>query len=196
LTCKQPENPINGVTMKFSTATKTIAVCALFAWATAPFAHIVLADGAALASTSYRATLRVGHGCDGSPVTALRVSIPAGFQGAKPMPKPGWVLAIKTAKLDKPYDNHGKQVTDDVSEITWTAATKDSALPDAHYDEFVLRGGLPAQAGPMWFKVLQTCEKGSIDWVEVPASGISTKGMKAPAALLEIIESGAAGHQH
>jgi uncharacterized protein YcnI len=48
----------------------------------------------------------------------------------------------------------------------------------------------------MWFKVLQTCEKGSIDWAEVPATGASTKGLKFPAALLEIIESGAVGHQH
>ena len=43
-------------------------------------------------------------------------------------------------------------------------------------DVGLLRGGLPASAGPMWFKVLQTCEKGSIDWAEVPASGTSTKG--------------------
>ena len=48
----------------------------------------------------------------------------------------------------------------------------------------------------MWFKVLQTCEKGSIDWAEVPASGTSTKGLKTPAALLEIIPSDHAGHAH
>ncbi len=165
-------------------------------WACTSFGHVVLSEPAALANTSYRATFRVGHGCDGSPITAMRVTIPAGFRGAKPMPKAGWMLAINKAKLDKPYDNHGKPVTDDVSEITWTATSKDSWLPDSHYDEFVLRGGLPGQAGPMWFKVLQICEKGSIDWAEVPASGTSTKGLKAPAALLEIIESGAAGHQH
>ena len=157
---------------------------------------MVLGEPAALAGTSYRATLRVGHGCEGSPVTALRVMLPAGFQGAKPMPKAGWLLSVKTAKLAKPYDSHGKTITDDVSEITWTATAKEHWLPDAYYDEFVLRGGLPATAGPMWFKVMQTCEKGSIDWAEVPATGTSTKGLKFPAALLEIIESGAVGHQH
>ena len=57
-------------------------------------------------------------------------------------------------------------------------------------------GGLQGEAGPMWFKVLQTCEKGSIDWAEVPVSGTSTKGLKAPAALLEIIPSDHAGHAH
>lgn len=176
--------------------TKIIAACALLAGVNASFAHVVLGEPAALAGTSYRAALRVGHGCDGSPVTALRVTIPAGFMGAKPMPKEGWVLSVKSAKLAKPYESHGKTITDDVAEITWTAASKDNWLPDAYYDEFVLRGSLPAAGGPMWFKVLQTCEKGSIDWAEVPNSGTSTKGLKAPAALLDIVESGPVGHSH
>jgi periplasmic copper chaperone A len=106
------------------------------------------------------------------------------------------VLAAKVSKLAKPYDDHGKQVTEGVTEITWTASSKDYWLQDAWFDEFVLRGSLPREAGPMWFKVMQTCEKGSIDWAEVPASGSSTKGLKFPAALLEIIESGAMAHQH
>ncbi len=165
-------------------------------YVSASFSHVVLADQAALAGTSYRATLRVGHGCEGSPVTALRVTIPAGFVGAKPMPKAGWVLSTRVGKLDQPYDDHGKQVTEGLLEVSWTASSKDSWLQDAWYDEFVLRGNLPRQAGPMWFKVLQTCEKGSIDWAEVPASGASAKGLKSPAALLEIIESESVGHQH
>lgn len=160
------------------------------------FSHVVLADQAALAGTSYRATLRVGHGCDGSPVTALRVTIPNGFTGAKPMPKAGWVLTTKVGKLAKPYDDHGKQVSEGLLEVTWTASTKEYWLQDAWYDEFVLRGSLPKDAGSMWFKVLQTCEKGSVDWAETPASGTSTKDLKLPAALLEIIESSAVGHQH
>lgn len=169
---------------------------AIYSPAGAVFSHIVLDEPAALAGRSYKAALRVGHGCDGAATTAIRVTIPTGFTGAKPMPKAGWVLSTKVSKLVTPYDNHGKLVTEDVSEITWTAASKDNWLPDAHYDEFVLRGGLPAADGAMWFKVLQTCDRGSIDWSEVPASGISIKGLKAPAALLEIIPSGSAGHQH
>ena len=76
--------------MTFSrTSLRAIAVCAVSLCATASWAHITLADQAALAGTGYRATLRVGHGCDGSPTTAVRVSVPAGLRGAKPMPKPG-----------------------------------------------------------------------------------------------------------
>ena len=182
--------------MSISIAIKFVAACAAVICASSALAHVTLADQAALAGTYYRATLRVGHGCEGSPVTALRVTIPAGFQGAKPMPKAGWLLAIKSGKLDKPYDDHGTQITEGVTEITWTAASKDSWLQDAYYDEFVLRGALPATAGAMWFKVLQVCEKGSVDWSEVPASGTSSKGLKNPAALLEIIPSEHVGHAH
>lgn len=175
---------------------RILLALALFSGATASFAHVALDEPAALAGRSYKAALRLGHGCEGSPTTAVKVLIPAGFQGAKPMPKAGWSLSTTVAKLAKPYDSHGKTISEDVTEITWTANSKDSWLADAWYEEFMLRGGLPVEAGAMWFKVLQTCEKGRNDWVQVPESGISTKGLKAPAALLEIIESGPAGHQH
>jgi uncharacterized protein YcnI len=175
---------------------KIIATLAIITTASAVFGHVVLEDQAALAGRSYKAVLKVGHGCEGSPTTAIRVTIPAGFMGAKPMPKTGWKLDVKTAKLAVPYDNHSKQVTEDVSEITWTATSKDFWLPEAHYDEFVLRGGLPKKDGAMWFKVLQTCDKGSNDWSQIPASGVDAHSLKSPAALLEILPSGAAGHQH
>ncbi len=177
-------------------ASKLIATLAIITPASAVFGHVVLEDQTALAGRSYKAVLKVGHGCAGSPTTAIQVTIPAGFMGAKPMPKAGWRLDIKTAKLAVPYDNHGKLVTEDVSEISWTAMSKDDWLPEAYYDEFVLRGGLPKKDGAMWFKVLQTCDKGSIDWSQIPAAGIDAHSLKSPAALLEIIPSGSAGHQH
>jgi periplasmic copper chaperone A len=178
---------------------KIIAVLAIITLASAALAHVVLEDQTALAGRSYKAVLKVGHGCEGSPTTAMRVTIPAGFMGAKPMPKVGWKLDIKTAKLALPYDSYGKWVTEDVSEITWTATSKDSYLADGYYDEFILRGGLPSKVSEgavMWFKVLQTCAKGSIDWSQIPASGVDAHSLKSPAALLEIIPSGTAGHQH
>ena len=46
------------------------------------------------------------------------------------------------------------------------------------------------------FKVLQSCEKGSIDWAQIPATGTSTHGLQSPAPLLEIMPSEHVGHQH
>lgn len=164
--------------------------------ATGASAHVVLEDQAALAGSSYRATFRVGHGCDGSPTTAIRVILPAGVRGAKPMPKAGWTLAVRREVLAQPYDSHGKTVREDVVEISWTASAPEHALPDAWYDEFVLRATLPAQAGPLWFRVLQTCAGSQLDWTDIPTRGTSTRGLKTPAVLLDVLPSGQAGHTH
>jgi hypothetical protein len=172
--------------MKILSTIKIIAACAITAGAVPAFAHIVLEGKSAPASSSYKAVFLVGHGCQGSATTGVAVQIPTGFLGAKPYPKAGWTVSTQLGKLARPYDSHGKRVTDDVTLVSWTANGKESALPDAFFDEFVLRGKLPDSAGPLWFKVRQTCESGSNDWSDIPASGTSTAGLKAPAALLEV----------
>ncbi|CAM3573851.1 YcnI family protein [Polaromonas hydrogenivorans] len=163
-----------------------IAAGALCISAMPAFSHISLDAKTALAGSTYKAVFQVGHGCQGSATTGIRVQIPAGFQGAKPYPKAGWTLSVQQEKLARPYDSHGKPVTEDVTVVAWTAAGKEAALQDAFFDEFVLRGKLPETTGPLWFKVLQTCESGSNDWSETPASGNSAKGLKSPAVLLEV----------
>ena len=159
-------------------------------------AHVVLSEPKAIAGSYYKATLRVGHGCNGSSTHSLVVQVPAGFQGAKPQPKFGWTVATRKAKLASPYSSHGKTVTDDVVELRWTATSKESALPDDQFDEFAFMGRLPEKAGPMWVKILQTCEVGQNDWSDIPSSGTSTLGLKSPAALLDVQPAPAHEHHH
>lgn len=177
-------------------ALKTVAACTLALSLGPVYSHVVLDEPVAMAGSSYKASLRVGHGCEGSPTTAITVLMPPGFQGAKPQPKAGWTLSVRREKLAQAYSSHGKTISDDVSEITWTAASPDNWLPDAYFDEFVLRGTLPSKAAPLWFKVVQTCVKGQMDWTQVPSSGTSTQGLKSPAALLELIASDHPMHAH
>lgn len=176
---------------------RAAALAGLMACAGVAQAHVTLEEPAAIAGKGYKATLRVGHGCEGTATHTVRVLVPAGFRGAKPMPKPGWTLETRSASLAQPYDNHGKRITEDVAEITWKAASREAWLADAHYDEFVLRGQTPAQPGPIWFKVQQLCEKGQWDWFETPRDPKSTSwtGLKAPAALLEVLP-GMGGDEH
>ena len=68
--------------------------------------------------------------------------------------------------------------------------------PDRTYDEFIVAATLPQQPGALYWKVAQVCEKGRIDWSEVPAAGQSLRELKAPAALLEVVPAGHAGHAH
>ena len=183
--------------MKLKNAIYLLAASAMFTGAQPVFAHVTLQDQVAAAATGYRAVLRVGHGCEGAATVGMRVTIPEGFNGAQPMVKPGWKITTRIGKLAVPYVSHGTTYTEGVQEITWTANTVADALPDAHYDEFVLRGTTPQKPGPLWFKVVQLCEKGANNWVEVPATGTSTKGLKMPAALLEVLDvQPAASHNH
>jgi periplasmic copper chaperone A len=141
-------------------------------------AHVTLEQPGATAGTTYKATFRVSHGCDGSPTRAITVRLPEGVQRAKPMPKPGWVVEVRP------------------DAVTWAAANAAAMLPDAHYDEFVLRAQLPERTEALWFKVLQQCERGQNDWAEIPVEGTSTKGLKSPAALLQLAPAAASQHHH
>lgn len=168
----------------------------VFAFASGVQAHIVLDNPSAVAGSYYRGALKVGHGCSGSPVKQVIVNIPEGVQGAKPMPKAGWQIEIRRKPLTKPYVSHGRTVTEDVSEISWTARTPDDYLQDVHYDEFVVSAKLPEVPGKLYWKTSQVCEQGRIDWYDVPADGAAKP--KSPAAVLEIKakEGGHAHHAH
>jgi periplasmic copper chaperone A len=168
----------------------------LLAVAAAAQAHVTLEQPQAPAGSAYKAVLRITHGCEGSPTQTVTVQVPAGLRGAKPMPKAGWTVALRKAPLATPYDSHGRRVTEDVVEVRWTARTSEDWLADAHFDEFVLRGQLAQAAGTLWFKVRQDCERGSLDWSEVPAQGADTRGLKSPAVPLRILPAAAAGHVH
>ena len=179
---------------------KTIAFGALLASAAGLFhaanAHVTLEYGVAQAGSTYKATFRVGHGCGTSPTREIAVHLPPGVEGAKPMPKPGWTVAIEREKLAQPRTDHGKTVTDEVRRIRGTANTPQDALPGHFYDEFVLQARLPEQAGMLYWPVEQVCTEGRVDWAEVPAPGQSLHDLKTPAAALELMPASGGAHQH
>ena len=178
-------------------ALKITACVCLAACAGLSQAHTVLEYQVATAGQSYKATFKVGHGCGASPTRQIVVDIPAGVQGAKPMPKAGWQLEVTRAKLAQPYTSHGRTISEDVSRISWTAKTPEDFLPNGHYDEFVLVGTLPVQAGMMYWPVQQVCEQGRNDWTEIPKPGQKLSDLKSPAAALELMPGAAAGaHNH
>jgi uncharacterized protein YcnI len=158
-------------------------------------AHVVLESREAVAGSYHKLVFKVGHGCNGSATTGIRVFMPQGVNEAKPMPKAGWSLSTEKAALDKPHVTHGKTLTEDVSEVAWAVnpAQGGQALADAHYDEFAMQVRLPAQPGELTFRVLQTCERGSLDWKELPSA---TNKPKTPAALLRVKPSGHEHHTH
>jgi uncharacterized protein YcnI len=138
------------------------------------WAHVTLENPRAEAGGSYRAALRVTHGCEGSPVREVIVEIPEGVRGAKPMPKPGWTIAIEPGR------------------VRWSGGR----LENGYFDEFVLLARLPEAPGTIYWKVSQICEQGRIDWVDIPPAGKSRADSKTPAAPLQIVPKARQGNQH
>lgn len=141
--------------------------------------HVSLERQEAAAGTTYKAVLRVGHGCKGSPTTSIRVRIPDGVIAVKPMPKPGWQLETTIEPYAEPVEYFGEMLTEGVREIRWSGGN----LPDDWYDEFVFRARLPkGEPGSiLYFPTVQDCAEGTHRWVEIPAEGRSADDYEEPA---------------
>jgi periplasmic copper chaperone A len=150
-------------------------------------AHVTLESQEAASNASYKAVLRVGHGCEGSPTTAIRVQIPEGVIAVKPMPKAGWQVDTVKDEYERPYDYFGSELTEGVRQIAWTGGE----LRDDFYDEFVFVGRL-AEFEPgtvLSFPTVQECTDGVHRWIEIPAPGQDPDELEEPAPQLTIIEN-------
>ena len=174
--------------MRNPVACLTLAAACLTA--SAAHAHVVLEQKSASAASYYKATFMVGHGCEGSPTTSIRIAIPQGVIAVKPMPKTDWTLQTRIEPLNPPQEPHGKPVTEAVAEVTWDGGT----LADSNYDEFVMLMRLPADPGRLFFKVIQGCEQDENRWEQVPAEGKTTRDYRFPAAVLEVLAAPGAHH--
>lgn len=162
-----------------------IGAAALLCAAAAP-AHVVLDRPEAAPNSTYRAVLRVAHGCKGSSTTSVRVSLPEGAVGARPMAKPGWSIETRRAAYAKPYPGPHGTLTEGVREIAWTGGN----LPDDQFDEFVFNVRLTDDFQPgetVHFPVEQGCETGKYSWVEIPQSGQNAHDLKEPAPGVRIV---------
>lgn len=159
--------------------TALIIIAGALCLSTAVQAHITLEQKEAAIGGSYRATFRVPHGCGNSPTVRVRVRIPDGVVGVKPMPKPGWQLDLVKGKYDKAYAMYHGSVSEGVKEVSWSGR-----LPDDYYEEFVLSVYLTDDLAPgrmLYFPVVQECENGVHRWIEIPADGKSAADYKEPA---------------
>ena len=170
-----------------------LAATALLALTCTAQAHTTLETQQAPVASTYKAVLRVGHGCEGAPTLKLRVRIPEGVINVKPMPKPGWEMETVKAPYGKAYDYYGEALTEGVREIVWTGK-----LLDEHYDEFVFRAYLTDSLKPnaaLYFPVVQECGGGKADrWIEIPAEGKSADDYQYPAPGLKLLPAKTGAH--
>ncbi|KPL54426.1 YcnI family protein [Prosthecomicrobium hirschii] len=166
---------------------KSLILGALFsvAAASSALAHATLEGREAKVGSTYKAVLRVPHGCAGAPTLKVRVKIPEGFIAVKPMPKAGWTLETVKGKYAKTYDYYGTPLSEGVTEVVWTGK-----LLDEHYDEFVFRGSFVKDLKPdtvFYFPAVQECEAAAERWIEIPAAGQSSDDLKFPAPGVKLL---------
>lgn len=170
---------------------RAAAAVALVASITPAFAHATFEQGEAAVGSTYKAVLRVPHGCDGQATNTVRVKIPEGFFSVKPMPKAGWELTTVKGPYKNTYESHGAKVTEGVTEITWSGGN----LPDDFYDEFVFRGTIAGSlevGTTLYFPAVQVCANGEATWIEIPVEGQPEP--EGPAPGVKLIEAGE--HHH
>lgn len=162
------------------------ASAAILFGAKAAFAHASLETQEAPVGSTYKAVLRMPHGCDGKPTKTVRIRIPEGVIAVKPMPKPGWKLETVRGKYERTYDNYGTPASEGVKEVIWSGGE----LPDEFYDEFVFRGmlteGLPVGA-TLYFPAVQECDGAAERWIEIPAAGQDGHDLEFPAPGVKLL---------
>jgi uncharacterized protein YcnI len=157
--------------------------------ATSAKAHVTLEKREAAVGSYYKAVFAVPHGCAGSATIKVRVQIPEGVIGVKPMPKPGWNLATVKGKYAVEYELHGSNISEGVKEVAWSGGK----LADDNYDEFVIATYLAGNLKPntnLYFPVVQECEQGVSRWIDIPKPGTAEghgQDSKSPAPALKLI---------
>lgn len=145
-------------------------------------AHVVAMPEGGPAGQFIAISFLVGEGCAGSATRAVRIEIPASIRMAKPQPKSGWTVQLDKQPLDKPVATEGGPRRERVAAITW----RGGSIADEEFDQFTVLLRLPAQAGPVYFPVVQTCEKGEAKWIEVPGPDAAAHGLAYPAPVVKV----------
>ena len=121
-------------------------------------AHVGFIKRQVALATSIDLTLRVPHGCEGSPTLRLRMRIPRAVASVRPQPKEGWSVA---------QTGEGG-----AREVIWSGV-----LPDKQTGEFSFAITLDAAAkagDTIHFPIVQECARGVSRWIDV-------KGAEPPA---------------
>lgn len=151
-------------------------------------AHATLEVREAQIGSTYRAIVRIPHGCGAEATHTVRVQVPEGFFNAKPMPKAGWDLQTVTGPYENTYNNHGTELTEGVVEIVWSGGN----LPNEWYDEFIFRGTFAdsLEPGKVYFPTIQECANGEDAWIDTSGE----PGASHPAPSVTLTRGTNSGH--
>ncbi|WSQ10391.1 YcnI family protein [Streptomyces sp. NBC_01231] len=177
------------------TAAGALAATAVVVLSSPAFAHVSVQPEGTAAKGGYAVIdFKVPNERDNASTTKLEVTFPTDHPLASVMPEPmpGWDIKVTKSKLDKPVDVHGKQITEAVSKVTWTATG--AGVKAGYFEKFPLSvGALPEDADELVFKAVQTySNKEVVRWIEEQKEG--DEEPETPAPVLTLSAASEDGH--
>ena len=152
----------------------TVALAAVGAFALPAIAqaHVSLHPNVLPASSNPTLNVRVPNEEDKANLVKVDMQVPPGFLDVTTELPPGWKAKVLKTKLAKPVTTDQGTVTEQVSEIIWTAG-QGGGTPPGGFIQFPILTAIPdGDAGQtLTFKVLQTYSNGDVvRWIEAPSS--------------------------
>jgi uncharacterized protein YcnI len=178
-------------------ATGAVAATAVVILSSPAFAHVSVAPEGTAAKGGYAVVdFKVPNERDNASTSKLEVAFPTDHPLASVMPEPmaGWKIQVTKSKLAKPLELHGKQITEAVTKVTWTATSAAAGIQPGYFEKFpVSIGALPEDADELVFKAIQTySNKEVVRWIEVQEDGAEEP--ETPAPVLALSAATADGH--
>lgn len=150
--------------------------------ASAAGAHVTVVPGSAPKGGSEILSFSVPNEEQAANTVTVQVNLPAKYPIASVsiQPKPGWSTVLKSSKLAKPVQTDDGEVTEAVTQITWTAT--DGGLKPGEFDLFTISAGpLPTNTKQLVFTVLQTYSDGTtVSWIQLTVKGTPEPDHPAP----------------
>ena len=143
-------------------------------------AHVNVSPDEIVAGDHGVLTFSFSHGCDDSPTTALRITMPEGLASVAPTLDGDWTIDVERGADGL------------VSAVTYTALTP---VP------VDLRGAVSMSVGldedtpaSLAFPVVQQCVEGATEWTQLAAEGENPHDLDSPAPVVTVTEAAAGGH--
>lgn len=148
------------------------AVLALLALAPTAPAHVTIQPEETNAGDFTRLDVRVPNERDNARTTKVEMRFPPGFLFVSTEPVPGWNAEVTMRKLDRPVEQFGEQITEEVDRLILTANGEANAIGPGQFRDFGLSVGVPDKPGStLRFPAVQTYSSGEVvRWIGPPDS--------------------------
>lgn len=144
----------------------TVAMGVLLALTGTAAAHVTVNPSTATQGGFAKLSFRVPNEKDNADTTSVDIQLPLDHPigSVSVQPQPGWTYTVTKSKLPTPIKTDDGEVTEAVSQITWTGGT----IKPGEFNEFNISAGpLPSGVSSLQFKALQTYSDGDIvRWIE------------------------------